>query len=150
VSYDIDDINGLPAKERTFRIEIFTDPESDYKIIAHRERVNLTPTGVAAQRLFSHPTERLISQIIGETYTFNGKTLTGAELLGLISLMADTWKTEDEISIQPQQIRQKRGVSRVKPKTIKEIKDKHSKPHVRAPKVDMRPLTQQIGRIPRR
>jgi hypothetical protein len=96
MSYEIDDIDGLPAVERSWRIEILANPGEDYRISADRERVSFTPTGAVARRLAAKPTSRLLSQISTSEYSYDGITLTGAQLAGLISSIGDSWKLEDD------------------------------------------------------
>lgn len=96
MSYDIPDIEGLPAKERSWKFEIKADPDTDYEIIVHRERVALAPTGKAIYRLYALPTGRKLSQIATKTYTYDGITLTGEQLAGFLSLFGDVSKQEDE------------------------------------------------------
>jgi hypothetical protein len=154
MSYEIGEYKGLPARERTHTIEVKADPDSDYRITGYRERAGTTPTGETVVRDFALPTERRLSQIIDEEYTYNGKTLTGAEFVGFISLIMDTWKLQDESSPQMAQrqanlVPQRRAAPpRVKPKTLREIRERHSTPRSPEPKVDMRPLTRQ-GRVSR-
>jgi hypothetical protein len=90
----------LAVKERTWRIEIFTDLGADPLLRAHREKVWLRPDGSPAQREILDPVERRLSQIAA--HSFGG--ITGAQLAGAVADAADALRLEDIAALTPQAV----------------------------------------------
>ena len=86
---------ALAVKERTWRVEIFTDLGADPTIRAHREKVWLRPDGSCAQRLVLDPVERRLSVIAAQAFKVGAATYTGAELARVIGAVADVLRQED-------------------------------------------------------
>lgn len=89
----------LAVKERTWRIEIFTDLGIDPLLRAHSEKVWLRPDGSAAQREILSPVERRLSQI--SVQAFDG--MTGAQLAATIAGATDALRLEDIAALAAQE-----------------------------------------------
>lgn len=85
----------LSVKERTWRVEIFTDVGIDPIVTAHREKVWLRPDGTVADRVVLPSVRRTLSQVQAEEVTYLDQTVTCAVLAGLIAAAADVFATED-------------------------------------------------------
>lgn len=81
----------LSVKERTWRVEIFTDFGTDPIIRAHREKVWLRDDGSCFQREVLPVVERRLSEVAKQD--FDG--MTGLQLAERIAAISDTLRQED-------------------------------------------------------
>lgn len=75
------------VKDRTFHLEVFTTHGTDYKFVAHRERIFLNGNGEAVFRLGLPDVVRTVSQVMTDP--------AAMQMLGAVRDMADTWAIED-------------------------------------------------------
>ena len=75
------------VKDRTFHLEVFTTFGTDYKFVAHRERVFLNAKGEVVTRLGMPDVVRTVSQVMDDP--------AAIQMLGAVKDMADTWATVD-------------------------------------------------------
>lgn len=83
------------TEERTWRLEIFTEKDTDPSVRVHRETVRSTVTGEIMSRDRGVVVERSLSSVAGEAFTIAGKPYTGAEIANVLSAIADIWRDQD-------------------------------------------------------
>jgi hypothetical protein len=77
----------VKIKDRTWRVECFTDYGTDYQFVAHRERVYLDANGTVVKREALPTVLRRVSQV-----ATNAQAMT---MLATVRDMADAWAEED-------------------------------------------------------
>lgn len=90
----------LTRKEYSWRIEIFAEADDpDPQIVFHREVRSLNAAGgvVGAPDRSLPPVRRRLSEVTAQNFATldGGKTLTGAELAGLLSKAGDDLRQQD-------------------------------------------------------
>src|SRR6266481_2831970 len=91
----------LTRQERTFRVEIFCEKGNVPVIRAHREFHSASADGkhFTSDRDVHHVT-RLLTDFADKPMTFQGVTMTGAQLAGFIADAVDAWSVEDKAARQ--------------------------------------------------
>ncbi|MBW7968107.1 hypothetical protein [Bradyrhizobium sp. BR 10289] len=86
---------AVTTQERTWRVNIETPIGVDPTVTVYRETVRTAADGTLISRDGGVPVTRRLSEVAAKSYSIGGKTLTGAEIAGLIASVADTWRQED-------------------------------------------------------
>ena len=77
----------VKVKDRTWRLECFTEYGTDYRLVAHRERVYVTANGEVVKREELPQIVRTVSQVMGEQ--------DAMAMLASIRDKVDIWAGED-------------------------------------------------------
>lgn len=86
---------AIKTEERTWRINIETPKGGDPVVTVHREIVRTGPDGEIISQEPSGSVSRSLSVTAKQDFTIGKKTYTTAEIAGAISVISDTWRTED-------------------------------------------------------
>lgn len=87
-----DPIVIVAVKDRTTRVECFTDYGTDYRLVAHRQRVYLDAEGTVVKSEERPAVERRVSEVYTEE--------DAMQMLGSLRGMVDKWAEEDRAAAQ--------------------------------------------------
>lgn len=86
----------VTTSKRTWRIQVFSDLGSDYRIEFLREEVKTLPEGQLLARTPLASSTRVLSAVQADAVTLTGgKTVTAAELAEALQRFGDKWAAED-------------------------------------------------------
>lgn len=89
--------------QRTWRIHVFSDFGTDYRVEYLREEIRKLPDNTVIGRNQTLPNvSRGLAAVAAETVTLtSGKTISGAELAEALSRFGDKWAAEDAAPPSP-------------------------------------------------
>lgn len=85
---------AVTTQERTWRINIETPSETVPAVTVYREVVKSDPSGVIS-KMQGITVTRQANFVVGDNFSADGITVSGAQLAALIAQAADQWRQED-------------------------------------------------------
>lgn len=89
-----DDTVTLKRKDRSWRVEFFIDDADGLQIVAHRERIGRVG-GKIRERERAGEVRRDADAVLAKSYTAQGITATGQQIIALVNKMIDVERQYD-------------------------------------------------------